>query len=370
MLWTMTDAELRRVLLAVLHDPPALARLPAGDVDTLLRVLRRARLLGRIAVQLNDANLMGALPTTVADQLAGAMAVAEARARHAVWELDRIVWALRGVADLRLIALKGSAYLMAALPNARGRTFADVDMLVPEAALRAVEERLRENGWLSADLDAYDELYYRQWAHEIPAMSHLDRQVEVDLHRNIVMRTARLKPSAAQLLAAARPLAGSSVAVLAPTDMVLHAATHLFYGGDLDNSLRELIDIDVLLRHFAVQEPEFWSKFWHRATELDLRRPAYYALRYSNKLLGTPVPARVLNETATGAPPAVVRLLMDRLVPVSLFPSHPDRQALGATLARLLLFCRSHWVRMPPLLLLRHLGTKAYLRYLRKPAAG
>ena len=120
------------------------------------------------------------------------------------------------------------------------------------------------------DLTPYDDRYYRDWGHEVPPLRRMERQVEVDLHHNILMRTARLRPSAEAMLAAARPVAGSRFVVLAPIDMVLHAIVHLFYSGEMGDALRELVDIDVLLRHFSQHEPGFWQDFWARAEALDL----------------------------------------------------------------------------------------------------
>lgn len=245
-----------------------------------------------------------------------------------------------------------------------GRLFADVDLLAPEAALGHVEARLVECGWHSAPLTPYDEHYYRLWTHELPPLTHPEREIELDLHHNVIMRTARLQPDARLLLEAARPVAGSRYQVLAPIDMVLHAMTHLLYGGEMDDGLRDLVDLDDLLRHFARTEPRFWEGFWPRARQLDLERPAFYGLRYAARLLGTPVPEALLRESQSGAPPAPVVALMDRLVPEALFPQHPDYPSEVARAARLLLFMRSHWVRMPPVLLLRHLSYKFYRRHL------
>jgi hypothetical protein len=55
-------------------------------------------------------------------------------------------------------------------------------------------------------------------------------------------------------------------------------------------------------------------------------------------------------------------VLMDRVVPLALFPVHPDQPWRRASRARWLVYVRAHWLRMPPLLLARHLGTKAWRR--------
>jgi hypothetical protein len=138
--------------------------------------------------------------------------------------------------------------------------------------------------------------------------------------------------------------------------------THLMFGEDLADALRELVDIDGLLRHFGEREPDFWPRFWTRARQLDLERPAFHGLRYARMLLDTPVPQEVIAASRAGAPAAPVIHIMDRLVPHALFPPHPDAPLRRTGLARTLLYLRSHWIRMPAPMLVRHLGYKLYLR--------
>jgi hypothetical protein len=292
--------------------------------------------------------------------------MAEARARVASWEMDRVAWALEGLPDIPLVAMKGCAYHLLALPNSAGRVFADVDLLVPEQRLSEVEARLVARRWRAGELTPYDDNYYRLWTHELPPLRHAERDVEVDLHHGIVMRTSRFWTDPAPMIAAARQVPNSRYLVLAPVDMTLHAIAHLFAGGELDDALRELVDIDGLLTHFGAQEPRFWDALWPRAEALGLARPFFYALRYAVRLLETHVPEPVVRAAAAAAPPAAVLALMDRLVPQALFPQHPDFHSRTADRARLLLFMRTHWVRMPPLMLARHLGYKFYLRRVRR----
>lgn len=354
--------DLRRLLRRALNDPGSLRELEPRQLDLTLRLMRRAQLLGRLASQLRRLELIEAFPHPVPDILLSALAAAETRARVARWELDRLTWALQDAPDTPLVLLKGCAYMLARTPNAAGRTFGDVDLLVAESALPTIESLLIDHGWLGTELSAYDEHYYRHWAHELPPLTHREREVEVDLHHNILMRTARLKPSAALLLGDARRHPGSRFSVLSPVDMCLHAMTHLLYSGEMESGLRELVDIAELLRHCGDNEPGFWAAFWPRAERLDLARPAYYGLRYARRLLGAPVPDSVLAASASAAPPAPIGSLMDRLIPTVLFPVHPDRSSTRTEAARLLMFVRQHWLRMPPLLLARHLGYKAWLR--------
>ncbi|WP_405234384.1 nucleotidyltransferase domain-containing protein [Lentisalinibacter salinarum] len=351
-------AEVRRLLGLVVSAPARFPALSSSEQDLALRVARRARLLGRLAASLEEAGGLDELPMVVADQLHSAQIMVDARKRLALWELDRIAWAVGDDDELPLVAMKGCAYLLLDLPNSRGRVFADVDLMTNEDALEELETRLDERGWRTAPLTPYDDNYYRRWTHELPPLTHETREIEVDLHHNILPRTARLKPDGSALMQRSRALAGSRYRVLADEDMVLHAMTHLIVADDLADKLRELVDIADLLDYFSSRDTAFWDRLVLRAGELDLQRPAFYALRYAHRLLGTGIPETVLLESRAWAPPGFVVALMDRLVPRALYPQHPDEHSRVTEFARFVLYLRSHWIRMPPWLLGYHLAYK------------
>lgn len=350
--------EVRRLLDIAVRTPEDVAELPPRDLDLLFRVARRAGVLGRLAARLESSGDLARLPTAAADQLIGRLAMAESRVRLANWELDRIAWAMDSDTETPLVLMKGCTYVVLDLPNAPGRVFVDVDLLTSEDRLEAVEATLNRAGWLSQPLKPYDQNYYRKWTHELPPLTHPEREVEIDLHHNVLPRTARLKPEGAVLLQRARPLPGSRYLVLADEDIVLHAMTHLMFDSDLADKLRDLVDVADLFEHFSAANEDFWKLFVERAMELDLERPAYYSLRYCHRLLGTAIPEHVLDATENWGPIAPVRALMDTLAERALFPLHPDRPSRWAKLSRLLLYVRSHWIRMPPWLLAYHLSVK------------
>ena len=95
---------------------------------------------------------------------------------------------------------------------------------------------------------------------------------------------------------------------------------------------------------------------------MDLARPLFYALRYANLLLTTPIPDDAMSEAAAEAPSRAVLAVMDHLVPRVLLPGDPDRSSHSTGQAAMALYIRSHWLRMPPLLLSAHLIRKAYKR--------
>lgn len=350
--------ELRATLTDIVLAPDAVAGLSGARLDLALRLARRARLLGRLAAKLAEAGLLERLPGVARDQLAAALAMAESRERVARWEMECLARALEDMPAAPLIALKGCAYLLLGLPNTAGRVFADVDLLTEESRLADIERRLNERGWRSQPLQPYDQRYYRRWTHELPPLIHVEREVEVDLHHNVVPRTARLKPDPHLLVENSRELPGSGYRVLADEDIVLHAMVHLMFDSDLADNLRDLVDIHDLLTHFSRSDEGFWDRLSSRAAKLDLARPAFYSLRYCKKFLRTPVPAEVIDARAGWAPPGPVLALMDRLVPHALYPQHPDTPRRAIETSRLLLYMRSHWLRMPPWLLAYHLAYK------------
>jgi hypothetical protein len=250
---------------------------------------------------------------------------------------------------------------LAGLPAAKGRLFSDLDILVPKSALPAVESALMLHGWATTHHNAYDQRYYRKWMHELPPFQHIKRETVLDVHHNILPETARLKPKAELLLAAAVPAADApDLLVLCPEDMVLHSMTHLFHNEELSHGLRDLSDIDLLLRHFG-RAASFWPRLLERAEQLDLRRPLYYGLRYSEQLFGTPV-AAAMETAAAWAPPPPLRLLMDGLWQRALRTPHSSAGDGYVPLARFMLYVRAHWLRMPPHLLAYHLTVKALRR--------
>ncbi len=360
------NAQIRRahrLLLDAIKTPENLPTLPPADWELLLRVARRVRVLGRIESDLARGDLLGRIPPRAAKHLRAAGNVIAHRKTLVSWEVNRLLWALKG-SDVPLILLKGTAYLLADLPPARGRIFADVDLLVPEERLGEIEARLLEVGWFRTQIDPYDDRYYRVWMHEIPPLRHQERGTEIDIHHRLLPKTSRLDSNPATLFAAARPLADPRLRVLAPADMVLHALVHLFLEGDPDEGLRlrDLIDVHDLLGHFG-QQPGFWDNLPPRARELGFERPLYYGLTHAQALFATPIPASVLQHLKDAAPIWPVRALMARLIDLALLPGHPDYPSRRAALARWLLYARAHWLRMPAGLLAKHLARKLWLRF-------
>lgn len=356
------------LLLSVLCTPARMTGLTPRCWDLLLRQAAAANLAYTLYLMAERVGVLDIMPSGPRAHLDWAAVMGRRHHQAARFEVAQVALALEDT-GVPLILLKGTAYLMAGFPFAQGRTFNDIDILVPKQSLPEVEAALMLAGWRVAELDDYDQRYYRSWMHELPPMQHVQRGNMIDVHHAILPETAWTHPDSAKLRAAAVPLPGQpGLYMLAPTDMVLHSATHLFSEGELDKGLRDLLDIHRLLEHFASM-PGFWDALPGRARELGLARPCFYALRYAIRLFGTAVPQHVLTETAPGRPNRLLLALMDALFERALLPDHPSCAGRWTALARFALYVRGNWLRMPPLLLARHLFHKAFIseRRLDKP---
>lgn len=354
----MISIALRSPLLRFIRAPSEAGQFLTGEWEDLVWHARKTRLGGRVWKLVVRFKLEESIPTPVRRQLLSAFIEAETQRRRMLWELDRIRHAL--APGHSFVALKGAAYAAAGLDIAEGRPAGDVDILVPREMIAKVETLLLARGWKHLVQHEYDQWYYRRWMHEIPPLIHETRGIELDLHHTILPLSSRLQPDAKSLNDHATAV-GEGIKVFAPVDMVLHAAVHLFHDGEIKNAVRDLVDIDALLREFATR-PGFWSGLMPRARELGLERPLFYAARYCTRLLSTPVLARRLEEIDADRPVALILALMDWAVERAIVPPLSEKGKVVAWLAGFFLYIRSHYLRMSVGLLSQHLARKSWRR--------
>lgn len=339
-----------------LSEPASLTTLSLADWNILVGYARSLGLLARLHSLLETEGLISKVPIRVVPHLVAAGSVADHERRALKWEIDRIQRTLASIKE-PLILLKGAAYATLDLSFSRGRISSDIDILVPKDVLITVEKVLLGNGWEHVKIDQYDQYFYRQWSHELPPLRHRYRGTVVDVHHTILPPMGRLRPDPGKLISASQPLPGMRFQALAPVDMLLHSAAHAFQDGDLKTALRDLIDLDGLVRHFG-RDPEFWQVLLPRASELQLSRPLYYALRYTGHFLKTPIPGETLKASQKSGPRWPVAKIMDRLV-ANVVRRRPRRgEGFADSFSAGLLYVRSHWLRLPPRLLACHLARK------------
>ncbi|WP_313394089.1 nucleotidyltransferase family protein [Sphingobium yanoikuyae] len=317
------------LLVGALRDPATTAALDAAGWNSLIAMARAERLIGTLAFRLEGR----AVPDAVRPILRDAKADAAREARQAIWEADRARAALAPI-GLPVILLKGTAYAAAGLPAGQGRFIGDLDIVVPRDRIDAAADALIAAGWEWVKEDPYDDAYYRRWMHELPPMIHTERDRMIDVHHTVLPLTARPTPDAAAMMADAVSIA-DGLYMLSAEDRVCHAVAHLLADGDLQGGLRNLWDIHCLLADIDPQALEA------RAARHGIFPHVRQAQRLAAAIYG-----------------AGGRLtLWDRLVRARLLARNGWGQETHKALV-FAFFVRSHWLRMPPLMLARHLFTK------------
>lgn len=322
------------LLARALADPASVATFDRADWQALLTMARAELLSASLAHRLDG------IPKPEAAQrfLDDAKASCEQGRLVALWEVEMARRAL-GALGVPVVLLKGSAFIAAGLAAGQGRFVGDLDILVPRAELDRVEAALLGAGWEWVKPDPYDDVYYRRWMHELPPLIHRERDRMIDVHHTILPLTARPMPDADALIADSMKLE-NGLRVLDANDMICHAAAHLFADGDLSGGMRNLWDIHCLIDDFGV------VGLAERARRHGLGPAVRRALRLSHALYDTQLPdgwARLEGDDA---------LYLRRLTARDGW----GRQTRQVT--RFGFYTRSHWLRMPPLMLARHLWTK------------
>lgn len=334
----MRDA---RLLVNALRNPTSVEVLTGSQWTELISIARAESLIGSLAHRLEDV----AVPDRVRAVLQDAIEAHDLARQQALWEADCARRALANHAG-KIVLMKGTAYVAADLSAGVGRSIGDLDIMVARDDLPVVESALLEAGWEWVKPDPYDDQYYRDHMHELPPLIHRERDRMIDVHHTTLPLTARPTPDAQAILDSAIAL-DNGLHVMAPTDMLLHSVAHMFADGDLAGGLRNLWDINLLARYFAEADEEFWTELNVRAKTHDLVKELQRALRLAARLYDTPVYRFAAGQTEF-ADYFYVRRLLAR--------DGYGRQTRPWT--RLAFYVRSHWLRMPPLMLARHLWTK------------
>ena len=329
-----------RTFVDLLADRRAPATLLARDWDGVIGVARSEAMLATLAYRLVDADVPRAVAALFADQRAAAK-VAQAQA---LWEAEMARRAL-APAGIEFVLLKGAAYAAADMVCAAGRQIGDLDILVLASDIRRAENLLLKAGWEWVKSDPYDDAYYREHMHELPPMIHKVRDRMIDVHHTILPRTHRITPDALALMSDA-VTSGSGYAVLNPADMACHCAAHMLADGDLQGGLRNLWDFHLMTREFALADADYWGKLDARADLHGLRAPVHRAARLARDLYGAELAGKWDRQDPADA------WFRRRLL------ARDDWGRVTDPLLEQAFYIRSHWLRMPPAMLARHLWTK------------
>jgi len=268
------------------------------------------------------------VPTAVQGRLRDAYLKATARNMVMLHHGGAVLNALcdRG---LEVIVLKG-LYLAESVYSAIGaRTFGDIDLLLRRAELPVALEVMRSIGYeISTWYDPDDP--NRDIKHLPPLVKQGSPIIE--LHWTILEEEEPFSIDVEGMWArsVAAEIAGVAVRGLSLEDFILHLSMHLTYQHRLAAGVRNLYDIDAVIRKGGVD----WTRLLTTAREWGAERVIWLTLRLLQEIAGTPLPSEVFGELLPQQPDPVIvdeawRQLLDHgSGDVALTP---DLAALGET---------------------------------------
>lgn len=334
-----------------LKDRSTISRFTEEEWSLLFSEARRSGVLHRLAVELEcGTEELGSVPFRLHGHVRSSSLQSVAFRIDVVRELQFIKSALAKL-DAPVILLKGASYVLLDLPSASGRTFGDVDILVPKKQIPSAEALLMIGGWSVGQIDAYDDRYYREWSHEIPPMTHLRRGTTIDLHHSLVMPTCRVHVASDMMVNEAIPVSGQDLWWrLRDEDILLHAISHLILNSEFDRGLRDLWDIDLLFRHYCSCSPAFPERLASRANEVGLGELTLQALALASRFFCTPLlpPFSSKHES-----------VVSKLIAIASSTRHTATRPRWQGVADVILAFREMYLRLPGRFLVRHLTHKA-----------
>lgn len=344
-----------RLIVKALKTPEQAKAFSDAQWQTFLSECYQTGLLARFFHIFTQRQLLQHIPAALLWHFQSADVVSQAHRRDIRIEVEHIERALKMV-GIRPVFLKGVAYDLAQDEVAQGRVFSDVDIFISRPELDSAEHALGLHGWRQGKMTVYDRSYYRRWMHELPPMTHRERGMALDVHHSLLPVTCRYAFDAKEL----QLESVDGHLVLALCDRIIHSFCHLLMESEFEKGLRDLSDLDLLFRLCA--DSDKWEMLLCRAEQLGVGRLCFYALRYTHRILGTPIPEAVLQKSQRWAPPGLTRQVMDWAFPKVLVNALSMTVSRRIKMAHFVLYLRGHWLRMPLHLLAPHLARKAWMR--------
>ena len=340
----MDTNEALSVLVSSLRHPAQLAKLTLPEWDEVVLVAKHTQLLSRLAFGLSTSAAWNCVPERVRSRLSHEIQLSQFNAIAIRFELDQLERIL-GRIDGPIVLLKGAAYLKADLPWARGRQTSDIDLLVAEDQLPAVQSALSDNGYeTNEELSQADCRYYRRWLHELPPFRHPYRLMEVDVHfRLLPMADPRTFP-VENLIERAEPIDGGPFRILDPVDRVLHAILNLAHLGEFRRGFRDLSDIGCMIETpsevnplqttSSISSTAFdWETLARRTEAFGLADPVAMTLLLAGDLLTLSVPEGFCEELTGRSEEQLRSRWLYRLMRTAAMPEGPSLRSRKRRLA-------------------------------------
>jgi hypothetical protein len=208
---------------------------------------------------------------------------------RALADLGRVVGALRA-AGLRPVVLKGAALAGRCYDPVALRAISDLDLLLPAGELERADEVLRGLGYRQSCPPGWEE-FYAQHHHRAPYLPPRGHP-RLEIHVGLLDPRWRQQPDIEVMIARAveMPFGGAAGWALAPEDQLVHACLHLAVSGRFLRGMKDLADIDLLLRRPGGLDV---GAILAAAERPGIGRALHYAFALARELFDTPLEPRL-----------------------------------------------------------------------------
>lgn len=194
------------------------------------------------------------------------------------------------------VVLKGVALAYSRYTRPALRSFADIDLLLPESQLERANRGLLAAGF------TLDTSFTMGSDHQhLPPLIAPRQAIPVELHDTLFEKRGPFSLATSELLARARPITilGLPVRELAPTDALIHICAHLSHGHRYERyPLRSLADVLVLARSGEVD----WIDLVVRVRRARMDGAIVWPLVLARAWFGAPIPTGVIQMLARPHP--------------------------------------------------------------------
>lgn len=324
-----------------------------------LKLIALCRQLGLLAVLAEKVSLRSVSPTILSrinPHILSARLQVLNQQKSVKWHVEKLIE--NNPDNISFLVLKGAAYLFADKNVAVGRTMSDADILVTKASLDKAEFWLFLNGYVAINEDEYDDFYYRQWMHELPPFVNINGGLTLDLHHNLLPITSKrfIEPN---LLFDEATEVKPNFYIPCDADLIVHSAVHLLQDSVFHRTLRDLNDLYHLTTEYSLQYSSL-STLIERAKTLRLERDVAKILSLLNAVFH-----RVLSpnesefvESCLGR--SLLWRLEKRCYITMLTQPLLSEWTLKHHLSSWALFVKSHLIKMPITLLIKHTCVKTF----------
>lgn len=311
------------------------------DWDLLLKKATWHRLLCLVSHHLRSTDLSIFVPQPILQKLQSLNYMSLAKNMLLQDELSHLSAAFNKE-GIPIIVLKGAALLGSIYQDISLRPMSDLDILVKSEHLDRAEAIAFRKGYTYIHSRHSQEIAKKQ-VHQLPFVRNSKKGIVLEIHQHIVDLYDSYRFDLSGFWARAQLLKtlDADALVLAPEDLLIHLSIHFLFDRcyHSSNALGQLCDISEVILHYG--DSLNWIFIYNFAKENGITAGLHCVLYTCEQLLGTQVPASVLNQLRPlDFNPAIAALFMRRRIldtkpwlPLDWMSSHLRYSRLRALLA-------------------------------------